>query len=155
MNSGVLPEQKAVDREISLLIDVLQDAGKKLEGLTAGEVDTVSDAEGRALMLPSAQLDVRHRAADKEAAILDAIPARIALLDVQGCIVSTNRAWRESSADRVTLAGGALQGASYLELCARSESAGSGDMADGLPDSAALSLAASRYNRAGPALAFY
>ena len=42
----------------------------------------------------AAQEQLRHREAAKQAAILNALPAHVALLDTQGLIVSVNEAWR-------------------------------------------------------------
>jgi len=79
--------------EVSALIETLHQAGRRLEELTAGEVDAVADRDGRTFLLPSAQEQLRHIEAEKQAALLNALPAHIAMLDHEGIIVSVNSAW--------------------------------------------------------------
>ena len=80
--------------EVSALIETLHETGQRLEELTAGEVDTVTNRDGRTILLRRAQDQLRHNEAAKQAAILNALPAHIALLDSQGLIISVNEAWR-------------------------------------------------------------
>jgi PAS domain S-box-containing protein len=103
--------------EVSALIATLLETGRRLEALTAGEVDAVVDGEGRTFVLARAQEHLRHLEAAKQAAILDALPARIALLDSQGLILSVNEAWRRSGPQSVGLAPGHAAGVNYLEIC--------------------------------------
>ena len=70
--------------EIEALIETLHGAEQRLEELTAGEVDAVVSHRGRATLLRLAQIQLRESEAVKQAAILDALPARVALLDGQG-----------------------------------------------------------------------
>jgi PAS domain-containing protein len=79
--------------EVSALIEQLHQNERRLEALTGGEVDTVADAEGRPLLMQRAQSHLRDIEALKQAAILNALPAQIALLDGQGFVVSANDAW--------------------------------------------------------------
>ncbi len=67
----------------------------------------------------------QRRLADTQAAILDALPAHIALVDAQGVIVSVNAAWRRFADANVLQRSDYLVGANYLAIC---ESA-SGDCA--------------------------
>ena len=83
--------------EITRLIETMSAAEQRLETLTAGEVDTVANSVGRTFMLQRAQTNLRKSEAIKQAAILDALPALIALVDVRGAIVSVNEAWRENA----------------------------------------------------------
>jgi PAS domain S-box-containing protein len=103
--------------EVSALIATLLETGRRLEELTAGEVDAVADGEGRTFVLGRAQEHLRHREAAKQAAILDALPARIALLDSQGVIISVNEAWRRSGTPIVVQGPGHATGVNYLETC--------------------------------------
>jgi PAS domain S-box-containing protein len=80
--------------EIAALIETLHDTEQRLEALTAGEVDTVANRCGRTLLLRRAQQGLRRSDAEKQAAILNALPAHVALLDGAGTIVSVNDAWR-------------------------------------------------------------
>jgi PAS domain S-box-containing protein len=104
--------------EVSALIATLHETGQRLEELTAGEVDTVADREGRTFLLRHAQDHLRHREAAKQAAILNALPAHIALLDAQGLIVSVNEAWRRFSDPGVVAGPGFAVGLNYLKMCA-------------------------------------
>jgi signal transduction histidine kinase len=81
------------NKEIVALILKLQQTEQRLEELTAGEIDTVADRAGRVFLLRRAQEQLRVNEAVKQAAILNALPAQIALLDVQARIVSANDAW--------------------------------------------------------------
>jgi diguanylate cyclase (GGDEF)-like protein len=83
------------DRELEALIEALHSAGQRLEELTGGEVDAVVGPDGTAYLLQRAQEELRLREAAKQAAILSALPAHIALIDNLGVIVSVNRAWQE------------------------------------------------------------
>jgi PAS domain S-box-containing protein len=103
--------------EVSGLIKTLLETGRRLEELTAGEVDAVVDAEGRTFVLARAQEHLRHRDAARQAAILDALPARIALLDSRGLIISVNEAWQRSGTPSVVQGPGHSVGVNYLEVC--------------------------------------
>ena len=55
--------------------------------------------------------------AAKQAAILNALPAHIALLDTQGRIISVNEAWRQFAGANTIQAPGHGIGLNYLEIC--------------------------------------
>jgi light-regulated signal transduction histidine kinase (bacteriophytochrome) len=57
--------------EVAALIATLHTAGQRLEELTAGEVDSVMDREGRSFLLRHAQEELRQSEAAKQAAILE------------------------------------------------------------------------------------
>jgi diguanylate cyclase (GGDEF)-like protein/PAS domain S-box-containing protein len=117
MSPAPPPDEDA--EEISVIIRALGEADLRLEVLTAGEVDTVSDRQGRSYLLQRAQNQLRDSEATKQAAILNALPAYIALLDVSGRVLSVNEMW-----GRLTT-GNALHGPAYgignnyLEQCDR------------------------------------
>lgn len=73
--------------EISAVIKALREADLRLEELTAGEVDTVSDHEVRAFMLQRARNQLRDTEAANQEPILNAPPAYIAGLDAAGRIL--------------------------------------------------------------------
>ena len=56
--------------EVAALIATLHTAGQRLEELTAGEVDSVMDREGRSFLLQHAQEELRQSEAAKQAVIL-------------------------------------------------------------------------------------
>jgi len=107
--------------EISALIDTLHRTGARLEALTAGEVDAVINSAGVAFMLRSPQERWRsdqaaHQAAH-QAAILDALPAHIALLNAQGVIVAVNAAWQRYGQENGAPDGAVGVGVNYLDIC--------------------------------------
>ena len=113
--------------EVSDLIATLHRTGQRLEELTAGEVDSVTDVEGRTFMLRRAQEELRHTESAKQAAILNALPAHIALLDARGRIVSVNEAWRRFATDNAIQSPGYMIGLKYLEICDRAQGEGSSE----------------------------
>ncbi|MDX9886983.1 PAS domain S-box protein [Thauera sp.] len=111
------PPLQADNEEISALIDTLHSTGRRLEELTAGEVDGVADEDGQTFLLRHVQQRVRDNEAARQTTILDALPAHIALLDSQGRIVSVNQAWqRFADANGLQCAGFGV-GANYLDAC--------------------------------------
>ena len=52
--------------EITALIETLHQTGHRLEELTAGEVDAVTDPDGRTFLLLGAQEQLRHGEEDKQ-----------------------------------------------------------------------------------------
>ena len=103
--------------EISALIEVLHHTGQRLEELTGGEVDAVTDRNGRTFILRRAQDQLRQSEAARQAAILNALPAHIALLDTQGVIISVNEAWRNFADANGLLGPGHAVGLNYVALC--------------------------------------
>ncbi|HSV52779.1 MAG TPA: EAL domain-containing protein [Burkholderiaceae bacterium] len=126
MNSHDLISPTNADAEVFALIQTLHETGRRLEELTGGEVDTVAGRDGRIFLLQRAQDHLRLSESAKQAAILDALPAHIALLDTEGCIVSVNAAWRRFTHAHVLQGPGYGIGVNYLRMCdsALGESAG-------------------------------
>jgi diguanylate cyclase (GGDEF)-like protein len=105
------------DAETAELIATLDEAGRRLEELTCGEVDAVLRRDGKPLLLLSAQSELRHREAARQTAILNALPAHIALVDSQGVIVSFNQAWQTFAELNGLLIPGYGIGINYLDAC--------------------------------------
>ena len=103
--------------EISVVIRALREADLRLEELTAGEVDTVSDRDGRSFLLQRAQNQLRDAEAAKQAAILNALPAYIAVLDAAGRVQSVNEMWGTSSVSNALHGPAFSIGNNYLEKC--------------------------------------
>ena len=101
-------------RELLRLAELLDATERRIEELTSGEVDSIMAGDGRAFLLRRAQEQVRLSEAAKQAAILDALPARIALLDPQGMIISENEAWREFARE---MHPEQVPGLSYIAMC--------------------------------------
>jgi diguanylate cyclase (GGDEF)-like protein/PAS domain S-box-containing protein len=103
--------------EVSALVKALSETDRLIEELTAGEVDSVTDREGRSYLLHRAQEQLRQSEIERQTAILDALPANIVLLDADGIIVAANQAWREFG-DRNALSDPNYSiGRNYLSLC--------------------------------------
>ena len=103
--------------EISALIEVLHATDRRLDELLGGEVDSVTDQQGRTIMLRRAQGALRLAENARQAAILNALAPHIALVDRRGVIVSVNESWRHF-ADANGLTGGAhAVGLNYLDVC--------------------------------------
>ena len=117
----------AIDSEIADLIAVLNDTAERLEFLTNGQVDSVSDRDGRTFLLRHAQDHLRQSEATRQAAVLNALPANIALLDDQGVIVSVNEAWLRFARANVLQTPGYAIGTNYLEICTGAQGRDSAD----------------------------
>jgi PAS domain S-box-containing protein len=105
--------------EISALIEVLHATDHRLEELLAGEVDSVTDKEGRTILLRRAQGHLRESENARQAAILNGLPANIALLDARGVIVSVNTAWRQFANEGIVHAPGHALGINYPDICGK------------------------------------
>jgi PAS domain S-box-containing protein len=92
------------DAELAALVGQLQAVENRIVSLTGGQVDVVLDPTGRAHLLAKAQQrllaseEEQRRAAAAQTAVLNALPAHVALLDAQGHIVSVNEAWKRFAA---------------------------------------------------------
>jgi two-component system cell cycle sensor histidine kinase/response regulator CckA len=117
MNPAGSHATENANNEVTALIATLVQTGQRLEELTAGEVDAVSDGAGRTFLLQRAQERLRHSEAAKQVAILNALPVHIALLDTEGLIVSVNDTWRRVTCDGASLGPGFELGLNYLDIC--------------------------------------
>ena len=124
MKPGNLPLPEA-DDEVTALIATLHETERRLEELTGGQVDTVSSGSGQPFMLRRAQAEMRNSEAARQATILNALPAHIALLDAGGEIVSVNESWRQFATDNFFQSPRFGLGMNYLEVCDRAAGAGS------------------------------
>jgi diguanylate cyclase (GGDEF)-like protein/PAS domain S-box-containing protein len=119
-----LPPLADASEEISALIKALHETQHRLEVLTKGEVDSVADSHGRTFLLRRAQDKLRHREASKQAAILNSLPAHIALLDARGLILAVNEAWRSFGDVNSLHSPGHGIGLNYLDICDSAQGAG-------------------------------
>lgn len=103
--------------EVPALIDLLHRTSTRIEELTRGEVDAVTDHEGRPFLLRHAQEHLRQIDAARQAAILDALPAHVAVLDPTGRIVSVNAAWRAFGRANGFVSTDGGVGDNYLAVC--------------------------------------
>ena len=109
---------------IPALIATLHETSKRLEELTAGEVDTVADREGRIFLLPGAQEQLRRIETERLAAVLDCLPAHVAMLDAQGVIVSVNASWRVFAEANALRTPDYAVGADYVATCESAQGRG-------------------------------
>ena len=72
----------------------------------------------------AAQEQLRHSEAAKQASILDALPASIALLDSRGLITSVNKTWRQFARANAIQESEYGVGVDYLETCNRARGEG-------------------------------
>jgi two-component system cell cycle sensor histidine kinase/response regulator CckA len=104
------------DGEISALTATLHETERRLEELTRGEVDTVTGGDGRTTVLRGAQVQMRESDRTSQAAVLNALPAHVALLDTQGVIVSVNDTWPQFASANAMGRSAHEVGANYLEI---------------------------------------
>ncbi len=119
MKAENLQPAEAMEHEIATLVSTLNEAEERLEKLTGGQVDTVADRFGRPYLLRRAQAQLRNHDADKLAAILNALPANIALLDTKGVIIAVNEPWRQFATANFLRGPAYGIGLNYLDICDR------------------------------------
>jgi diguanylate cyclase (GGDEF)-like protein/PAS domain S-box-containing protein len=120
---------------MSALMDSLLKIGRQLEELTAGQVDTVVDRDGRTLLLRGTQEQLKKSDNAREAAILNALPVDIALLDSQGIAISVNDTWRRFANASVIQEPEHVASLNYLDISHIAQRVGFSDaplVADGI-----------------------
>ncbi|MEO8159743.1 MAG: GAF domain-containing protein, partial [Betaproteobacteria bacterium] len=115
--------------EITALIEVLHTTGQRIEDLTGGEVDAVADRTGRTFLLRRAQDRLRFSKAARQTAILNALPAHVALLDTEGVITSVNEAWQRFASANMLQGPADAIGLNYLGICESARGEGSSEAA--------------------------
>ena len=112
--------------ELASLVQTLSAAQQRILEVTGGQVDSVMGPEGVPLLMPKAQDNLRREeAAQRRFAsvlqgILDSLPAHIALLEPDGCIVMVNAAWRHFASAAGISPGDAHVSANYIAVCEKS-----------------------------------
>jgi diguanylate cyclase (GGDEF)-like protein/PAS domain S-box-containing protein len=122
-----LPAADESSAEISMLIRTLRDSDHRLDELTSGQMDSAIDRDGQSFLLHRAQRELRAAEAAKQAAILNALPAHILLLDADGRIVALNDAWHALACSNSLLDPRYGIGTSYLAACDEAQGAGAAD----------------------------
>jgi len=112
-----------IDGEITRLIQTFIDTGLRLEELTGGQIDSVAGPDGQMFLLRHAQDQLRQVEASRQIAILNTLPANIALLDNNGSIISVNEAWRVFADENTIQSSDHGVGLNYLEICDRADGA--------------------------------
>ena len=123
MNSDPNPAADEMQTTTAAPIRTLLQAVQRLEEPTQGEVDAVADTHGRSVLLPSGLAHLLENETLPLRAILNSLPANIALLDKDGVILATNQAWREFGSNNSSSAISAISpdssevGENYLAIC--------------------------------------
>ncbi|KQW97190.1 hypothetical protein ASC94_10405 [Massilia sp. Root418] len=113
--------------EVHRLIVTLQESVERLELLTGGEIDSITDRHGRPFLLRPAQEQIRLNDAARQSAMLNALPAHIAMLGPDGLIMSVNDAWQDSSPGGPAHAPGHPVGENYVRLCEQARGDGAAE----------------------------
>lgn len=110
-------------QRMATLVRIMREAEQELEALTGGQVDSVTGAGGHPLLLHEAQEKLRQsegaqrQLAQTQIAILDSLPAYIALVNREGKIISVNGAWRRLAASNAFQGSQCRVGENYLVAC--------------------------------------
>lgn len=105
------------------LVRALRDAERELQTLTGVPVDAVASEGSEPFLLVDAQQRLRRseaaqrQLAEQQFAILNALPAHIALVDSSGTIISVNEAWRRFAQANVLEGADFGVGLNYLAIC--------------------------------------
>ena len=130
--SADIPPTRDQAGELVALVAELELIQQRILELAGGRIDAVVGASGDLNLLPAAQEQLRQREAaqrafaTERAAILDALPARIALLDRDGAILVVNKQWQAFAREEGLDDGYTFTGKNYLAIC----DATNGDEAD-------------------------
>jgi PAS domain S-box-containing protein len=117
MKPAKSPRASTPKAEIAALVATMTEAERRLEELTGGEVDTVMSLSGSPFVLRRAQAELRQSESDRQASILNSLPAHVALLDARGVIVTVNETWRQFAFANHFLGSGCGVGVNYLTVC--------------------------------------
>ena len=89
-----VPLMDATD-EITALIATLHATEQRLKYLTSSNIDVATDGQDKTFLLRHAQENPRDNNAVRQTTVLNNMTPHIALLDVQGKVISVNNAWCE------------------------------------------------------------
>lgn len=109
--------------KIARLIKTLHETHEELRQLIGDGVDTLLHPDGAIYMMPTAQADLtqsermQRHFADERAAILDSLPANLALVDEDGTILAVNERWRNYGVENEYHGNPEMIGQNYLSAC--------------------------------------
>ena len=113
--NGQSPDTK---RKIAALLDQLRATEQELKELTGGNPDAIPGEGGTTFRFREDRDEPHmHEAAMRQAAVMDSLPAHIALLDAEGVILSVNEAWRRFASANVLQSEDFFVGQNYLGVC--------------------------------------
>jgi PAS domain S-box-containing protein len=107
------------------LVRTLRAAERELQELTNGELDFVASESGEPYLLREAQEKLirseaaQRQLAETQVAILNALPAHVALINSTGVIISVNEAWRRVATANALQGPAFAIGQNYLDCCER------------------------------------
>jgi PAS domain S-box-containing protein len=113
------------EQRIVALVGKLCEAEEELQKLTGGQLDSVAGPGGKPYLLAEAQDRLRtseeaqRASAETLTAILDALPAHIALIDSEGLILKVNRLWEVYAINNSPSGSIFGVGLNYLDICDR------------------------------------
>ncbi len=109
--------------ELAELARSLGEIRTRIRELAGEDLDAIIDPDGQSWLLPKAQGELYRSEADQRAAaelnraILDSLPAEVAMLDGNGVITSVNGRWREFGRSHGMSDPQYGIGQNYLEIC--------------------------------------
>lgn len=110
---------------MAALVETLHDDARQLGSLTADEVDSLVQQTG--CIFPLGGAEVKRQEASRQTALLNALPAHIAVLDADGTIAAVNEAWRRFADENGLRDAHFSVGRNYLDACAPSPCGGAAD----------------------------
>jgi PAS domain S-box-containing protein len=119
--------EMTAEQRIGTLIRIMREAEQELQALTGGQLDAVAGVGGQPFLLHDAQEKLRQsegvqrQLAETQNAILDALPAHIALVNCEGLIISVNGAWRRFAGTNALQGAECGVGQNYLTVCERAQ----------------------------------
>jgi PAS domain S-box-containing protein len=111
MNNPHQNDTAAIEQKITALVEQLRLAERELQELTGGPLGASKAPESSPILLREA---AQHQTAEMQMAILNALPAHIALLDDHGVILAVNEAWRRFATANILQSPDFLIGQNYL-----------------------------------------
>jgi len=123
MKSKLAVVEKYDEDDVAALVSTLHRTQQRLQQMAGRGVDAVTLPDGNVYFLVEAQESLRRtqaardEAAASQAAILNGLPAHIALIDHNGVIVSVNDGWRRFSGSNGLQDAGSGVGENYLGIC--------------------------------------
>jgi PAS domain S-box-containing protein len=125
--SSKLESMENTSDELPRLVHQFQQILQRLQDLTGGELDSVLLEGGGAYLLQAAQEKLRRSEAilrdstEAQSAILNALPAHIALIDPMGIVLAANAGWLHFNGNNGLESSAFGPGKNYLEICDRSQ----------------------------------
>src|SRR5690606_19361679 len=104
MSFNLCNASEDVDAELAQLVRTLHETQERMAELTGGRLGTVMHPSGVSHLTEPAKQRWRGKEAEQQreapprSAILNALPANIALLDANGVIVAVNESWHRFAA---------------------------------------------------------